>query len=131
MITPCRMTTQLALTQGAAGRARQFVREQLTYRVSEHVADVAVLLTSELVTNVARHAHTKIELAVLLEPREVCVEVADQCPTPPVIRRKGISSSRGGWGMHLVSALSDCWGVVAHPGGKAVWFRLGTDPKHA
>ncbi|TML92966.1 MAG: ATP-binding protein [Actinobacteria bacterium] len=88
------------------------------------VRDTAVLLTSELATNVVRHAATDFEVALRpLNATTVRVCVIDQSVGVPVIREKP-DDAEAGRGMTLVATLAAAWGVDRQPHGKAVWFDL-------
>jgi anti-sigma regulatory factor (Ser/Thr protein kinase) len=102
----------------------------LDEQVSPQTLDDLRLLVSELVTNSVRHAGLgeaqTIELKVRLLPDTVRVEVNDQGtgfqPTP----RSAQSEDQSGWGLYLVSRLSDRWGVTSD-GVTRVWFELDRD----
>jgi anti-sigma regulatory factor (Ser/Thr protein kinase) len=83
------------------------------------------LLTSELVTNSIRHAalgpRQRIHMRVLVTHRTIRVEVVDGGAGLQLAMRAAGSS--GGWGLHLVNALADRWGVIRDHG-THVWFEL-------
>lgn len=84
------------------------------------------LLVSELVTNSYRHAGLvegdAIRLRVLLDGGTLRIEVADRgMAGSPSIRDP---DPDGGWGLRIVSELSDRWGVESGPAGTTVWFEL-------
>ncbi|MDQ1476693.1 MAG: hypothetical protein QOE62_1922 [Actinomycetota bacterium] len=111
--------------------ARQFVRAHL----DEHDVDidVALLLTTELVTNVVRHARTSLDLVVRVEPT-IRVEVHDGQAATEAFRElvarpptNVAISSAGGRGLGLVAAIATRFGLGDEPGswdGKIVWFEL-------
>ncbi len=111
--------------------ARRFVQAQLTARHLE--ASVAVLLTSELVTNVVQHARTHLTLVVKVESN-VRVEVHDGTAATAAFREilarpptEVPASSPGGRGLGLMSLLATRFGLDDEPGewdGKIVWFEL-------
>lgn len=107
----------------AAGTARQFVEAKLHGLVPRTVEEVAVLLTSELVTNVVVHARTPMRLDVDLTGDSVRVAVVDGAPRSPALRRAH-DARLTGRGMNLVEALAEQWGVDPTTGGKKVWFEL-------
>jgi anti-sigma regulatory factor (Ser/Thr protein kinase) len=107
----------------APGRAREFVSGRLRERVPEDIADVAVLLTSELVTNVVVHARTPMRLDLEVDDRTVRVGVLDEAPRTPALRRAH-EARLTGRGMNLVAELAVQWGVDPIPPGKKVWFEL-------
>jgi phosphoserine phosphatase RsbU/P len=121
----------LAPEPRSIGAARRFVQSQLAARDAE--ASVAVLLTSELVTNVVQHARTQLTLVVRVEP-SVRVEVHDGVAATRAFREMVArpptevpATSPGGRGLGLVSALATRFGLDDEPRegeGKIVWFEL-------
>ncbi len=93
-------------------------------QVSPTVRQAAVLVVSELATNVVRHARTPY--AVRLDIGEtVSIEVTDTGPgTPHLLHGAPVGS--GGWGLQLVSTLASAWGVEQQAGAKTVWVELTT-----
>ncbi|HZG05688.1 MAG TPA: ATP-binding protein [Streptomyces sp.] len=114
----------------SVGRSRALLREEVrAWKVPEVVAETAVLLLSELVTNACRHARVppgrEIGLRCVLGDRGLRVEVSDAddvLPRP----REATPDDESGRGLALVAALADAWG--AYPRrcgiGKTVWFEL-------
>lgn len=109
--------------------------------ISQELIHDAVLLTSELVTNAVMYAGTDIDVTCRLEygppPGEegggeragratvgVVMEVSDRHPSRGV--RGGVDARSGepGYGLQLVSALAESWGVTYRKAVKTVWFRL-------
>lgn len=113
----------------AAG-ARRVVRDTLCAWQVEHLADDALVITTELVQNVTQHTINGGELFLSLQPDLIRIEVADADPTVP--RPLGHDARRpGGRGMQLVAAMARRWGSRAlewagHPG-KVVWAELEID----
>ncbi len=105
--------------------ARVFVETTLAAWDLDEVAEVAVLLTSELSTNAVRHARTAFRVAVSCAAAELVVEVADGSGTLPVTRPRALRAD-GGRGMQLVEGLARAWGArqVEGGNGKVVWFEL-------
>ena len=104
--------------------ARSFVSDQLD-EYDDDVRDVALLLTSELVTNAILHARTPVELGVLRDGERVLVCVADRLGEGPALVPRDKSRDRpGGRGLALVADLSETWGTETYTGGKTVWFVL-------
>src|SRR3712207_692888 len=101
---------RLAGTPQSVARARQHVTDLCRGWGMREVCDVAVLLTSEAVTNAVRHAGGDVLLSVRRHGDALHVEVADGSPTPPRMRRPG-HSDEGGRGLRLVNALSTAWGT--------------------
>ncbi len=89
-------------------------------------AEIAVLLTSELVTNAVLHARTAAVLTVRCEDGVLRVEVGDGNQLVPVVKRYDRTAVTGR-GLQLVSQLAHRWGVDVTPTGKVVWFELDLD----
>ena len=117
---------QLRPTPSAVPVARTAL-DLLGEKVSPQTLEDLRLLVSELVTNSVQHAglgpSQTIELKVTLSGETVRVEVNDQGggfePSP----RTEQSQDESGWGLYLVSRLSDRWGVT-NDGVTRVWFEV-------
>ena len=110
----------------SVGQARSLVRESLA-GFDGDARDVALLLTSELVTNAILHARTQVQLGVLVDGGRALVCVADRLPESPALSPRAHSHDRpGGRGLALVEDLADTWGTTTYTGGKTVWFVLQT-----
>jgi anti-sigma regulatory factor (Ser/Thr protein kinase) len=105
----------------SAGAARRFVAAALG--AGGEVAELAVLLVSELASNAVLHAQTSFEIVVQLDEAWVRVEVCDESPAMPSLRTY-LRESVTGRGLHMVAASADHWGYEAHGDGKVVWFEL-------
>lgn len=118
----------LPVSAPSAGLARRVTREVLASWRLAHLEETAVLLVSELVGNVVRHARTGGRvLALRLEAGGTCllIEVHDADPRPPRPRTPaGLDDS--GFGFVLMDALAGTWGVHETATGKAVWAELDT-----
>lgn len=89
----------------------------------QDATEVAVLLTTELVTNAIVHARTDFALRVSAHDDRLRVEVSDSSHEPPrLVPIRGLEDH--GRGLHLVDALSDSWGVDWADDHKVVWFEL-------
>jgi serine phosphatase RsbU (regulator of sigma subunit)/anti-sigma regulatory factor (Ser/Thr protein kinase) len=118
----------------AVAPARAFVGRTVRAWGADSVADDAVLIASELVTNVIVHAGTPAEVscALLRDPAgAVCavrVEVADRHPgrTLPALRHgwDEDGEAEGGRGLYLSAQLASAWGVQYTRAVKQVWFVL-------
>ena len=112
----------------AAGLARRVVRERLQEWSLDQLLDDAVLLVSEVVTNVLLHTVDAPALGVTREGAGIRVTVADRSSAPPRPRPHSARATTGR-GMELLHDLADDWGWALVPGGKVVWFVLGNrDP---
>jgi anti-sigma regulatory factor (Ser/Thr protein kinase) len=115
------------LTAGpaAAAEARGRVRAAICTWDVRVDADVAVLLTSELVTNaIAQDAGEPVMLAIACSRTELRVDVHDRSHSLPIPVSAEVDAEAGR-GLVLVDSLSDEWGWYHTPSGKAVYFRLG------
>jgi anti-sigma regulatory factor (Ser/Thr protein kinase) len=87
-------------------------------------ASIAVLLTSELVTNAIRHEQgDTITLVITCAYGQLHVDVHDTSCTLPV-PMDGSPDAETGRGLVLVASLSSSWGYYRTPTGKAVYFTL-------
>jgi signal transduction histidine kinase len=115
-----------AATQ-APGLARRATREVLTSWQVAHLTESALLIVSELVTNSVKHCNGSM---LLLQMRttgtRLRIEVHDADPRWP---RPSIPAEldESGFGLVLVNALADRWGVCESVTGKAVWVELETE----
>jgi anti-sigma regulatory factor (Ser/Thr protein kinase) len=111
---------------GAVRAARQAVRGRLRDWDLDSLADLTVLLVSELVTNALRHATGPIGVR-LVRPSgldgALLVEVSDPLPDPPR-ERAARPEDESGRGLHLVASSSRRWGTRPGTVGKTVWFEL-------
>jgi anti-sigma regulatory factor (Ser/Thr protein kinase) len=109
-----------------AGAVREFLRDRLHRLGLSRRADDAVLLASELVTNVILHAHTDFEVRVTALQDGARVEVVDGSPTLPMAGTLA-TAALSGRGLMLVQSLSRSWGAHRGPAtGKTVWFELSS-----
>ncbi len=98
---------------------RHFVEQALRPRPVELV-DRAVLVTSELVTNVIRHTPNGGRLELIIAPEQLRLEVTDFSHDQPFELPHGDSAVHGR-GLPIVSLLSSSWGVHESRAGKTVW----------
>jgi len=115
-----------------ARSARQFAREQLA-GLPLDVAQTAVLLTSELVTNALLHVTGPLVVSVIRLPDRLLVAVSDAesdvpqkhpAPGPELL-------AESGRGFQVIAAEADDfgWQVLPDGLGKAVWFSLRLDQR--
>jgi anti-sigma regulatory factor (Ser/Thr protein kinase) len=120
------MTVTLPATGRAAGLARQATRDALAAWQVAYLEETAVLLVSELVGNVLRHARARalaMALYLDLEVSSLLIEVHDTDPHEPRPRTPG-TLEESGFGFVLIEALAGKWGVRQTEIGKAVWVEL-------
>jgi anti-sigma regulatory factor (Ser/Thr protein kinase) len=116
--------TELALEAKAESvrASRDLVRRTLG-SVDSELAEVAAILTNEVVANAIRHGRPPIALSVVGDDELVVIAVADSGPGLPVMGRTD-RTAESGRGLMILEAFSDGWGVAPLPEGKQVWFRL-------
>lgn len=117
-----RATFDQDLSSGRA--ARRFMTETLDQWDVGDLLDSVNLLVTELVTNAVIHAASDAEVAVVLTPTALRVEVADRGGGDPT-RKDAADFDTSGRGMALVDTLATSWGVLPRAdGGKVIWFEL-------
>ncbi|MFD7631769.1 SpoIIE family protein phosphatase [Streptomyces sp. NPDC059851] len=131
---PARRTV-LTVAQAEPARiagARRQVRELLHDWADPDQVDSAVLMVSEMVTNVLVHtdgdALLVAEAVGELGGRRLRIEVADSSDELPHVRHPGEMASSGR-GVLLMEMLADAWGVDPRGEGKSIWFELHEQPK--
>jgi serine phosphatase RsbU (regulator of sigma subunit)/anti-sigma regulatory factor (Ser/Thr protein kinase) len=122
--------TSMAVAQTQPERiaaARQHLRELLHDWKDTEQIDSAVLMVSEMVTNVLVHtdgnALIVAEVAHGDAARRLRVEVTDTSDELPHRRRPGEMASSGR-GLLLMEMLAANWGVDPRGEGKSIWFEL-------
>ncbi|MFJ3200171.1 SpoIIE family protein phosphatase [Streptomyces sp. NPDC086989] len=120
------LTVAQAEPERIAGARRQ-IRELLHDWADAEQVDSAVLMVSEMVTNVLMHtdgdALLVAEAAGELGTRRLRIEVADSSDELPHKRHPGEMASSGR-GVLLTEMLADSWGVDPRGEGKSIWFEL-------
>jgi anti-sigma regulatory factor (Ser/Thr protein kinase) len=121
---------RVRLTKGPAapGEARAQVRAAIRAWELPVDADVAVLLTSELVTNAISHEPgDNVMLAIACSGGVLRVDVYDTSRSLPVVV-DAPADAEAGRGLMLVATLAADWGYYRTPAGKTVWFALVAMP---
>lgn len=119
---------QLPPSPHSPAAARALLRTALAETGLEALADVALLLTTELCSNAVRYAGTELELELAVEDAMLTVGVTDRGPVPLELARNPAAAggSPGGHGLRLVAALASTWGTRHDATGRhLVWFSLG------
>ncbi|MFK0258369.1 SpoIIE family protein phosphatase [Streptomyces sp. NPDC090445] len=122
--------TMLTVAQAEPARiagARRQIRELLHDWADPEQVDSAVLMVSEMVTNVLLHTDGDALLVAeaVGEPgaRRLRIEVADSSDELPHVRHPGEMASSGR-GVLLMEMLADAWGADPRGEGKSIWFEL-------
>lgn len=122
--------TALTIAQAEPERisaARTLLREMLHDWADPEQVDSAVLMISEMATNVL--VHTDGDALMVAQAtgehgeRRLRVEVSDGSDELPHKRRPGEMASSGR-GLVLMEMLADLWGVDPRGSGKSIWFEL-------
>ena len=121
---------RVPLTTGPAAAAEARGQVRLAICTWDVPVDpgVAILLTSELVTNAIRHeAGETVMLAITCSRGQLRVDVHDtSCSLPVPVDAP--ADAETGRGLMLVDSLSAEWGFYRTPAGKAVYFTLAFPP---
>ncbi|MEU2389429.1 SpoIIE family protein phosphatase [Streptomyces sp. NPDC007369] len=127
--------TMLTVAQAEPARiagARRQIRELLHDWADAEQVDSAVLMVSEMVTNVLMHTDGDALLVAeaVGEPgaRRLRIEVADSSDELPHMRQPGEMASSGR-GVLLMEMLADAWGADPRGEGKSIWFELHEQSK--
>lgn len=123
---PARQLNRLRLSHDphSAGLARRFVEATCELWHCEEVADDAVAIVSELVSNAVRHTDCDAELRIELRRQLLTVAVSDASSIHPVRRPPGFARESG-MGLGIVTALATAWGSNPNStGGKIVWATI-------
>jgi anti-sigma regulatory factor (Ser/Thr protein kinase) len=124
---------RVRLTAGPAapGEARSQVRTAIRDWGVPVDPDVAMLLTSELVTNAIMHETGEtVMLGIRCFRGGLRVDVYDTSRSFPVVT-VAPGDAETGRGLLLVATLAAGWGFYRTPAGKAVYFTLAFDGDYA
>lgn len=119
--------TRFRVRKDSVAAARLHVRTTLLNWKLGHLTEDAVLITSELTTNVVNHAKGTgdyFELALRRRSGILVLEVADSYQWQMPELHKPTLDDLSGRGLFLVDALSENWGVRPRNPGKTVWAHL-------
>jgi anti-sigma regulatory factor (Ser/Thr protein kinase) len=117
-------TVELAAKPASVRSARVFTADVLgDGGVEASVIELAILMVSELVTNAAIHAQSKIRVTVYVDSHWVRVEVEDRGPGRAVLRPAARDELKGR-GLGVVDRLATDWGTERHATHKVVWFEI-------
>ena|SRR5690606_31831805 len=125
-------------TPSAVGLARSYTDTKIRKWNYSHILDSVLLVVSELVTNAARQTpDEEIRLQLSRDAYGIIIAVWDAAHELPKTKpmaeltlddldlSEEAFDDNGGWGLHIVKAMSANCGVTADPaGGKWVWSRM-------
>lgn len=115
---------RLARQPSAAAEARAQVRAALRAWNVPVDHDIAILLTSDLVTNAIRYGDGEtVTLAIRCSRGRLRIDVNDRARYLPAGADEPADADSGR-GLVLVAALSSEWGSFRTPAGKAMYFTL-------
>ncbi|HET9691423.1 MAG TPA: ATP-binding protein [Acidimicrobiales bacterium] len=108
----------------SVGAVRRFVADAVRAAGADDPSvDDAVLVASEVATNVVDHARTPFEVDVHIDGGAALVAVRDGSAVG-LAARDLRADAEDGRGLHIVGSLALDWGVESHrDGGKVVWWR--------
>ncbi|MDJ0340315.1 SpoIIE family protein phosphatase [Streptomyces sp. H10-C2] len=122
--------TVLTVSQSAPRQIRESrheIRALLHDWAAPDQVDAAVLLVSELITNVLVHTDEDAVLTARLMgmpgTRRLRIDVGDRSDDMPHRRSPGEMASSGR-GLLLIEELADAWGVDPRGDGKTIWFEI-------
>jgi hypothetical protein len=119
-----RLTSEPAAAAEARGQVRAVIR---AWKVPVD-PDIAVLLTSDLVTSAIMHGNGETVTLVIRRTRgHLRIDVYDASRSLPVAADEP-ARSQTGRGLALVAALSTEWGSFRTPAAEAVYFTLAFQP---
>ena len=121
MVGELAFRASLPRTGTASRDARHDLGAWLPQRCGPAAAETAVLLASELVTNVVVHTRSaEVGLRARCNGDTLLVAVDDEAAPPPACR----DCARTGGGLALVDSLATRWGWEPLATGKRVWFEV-------
>jgi len=126
MPVPEQLAVRLAHCDAAPREAREQVRAFLDlHHLDGEVAELALVIVSELATNAVVHASPPITLEVAVSDHvlELAICDADACAAVLAARRPD-SRDLSGRGLELVASFARNWGVQTDRDGKRVWAQL-------
>ena len=119
---------RLTREPAAAAEARSQVRTAIRAWKVPVDPDIAVLLTSDLVTNAITHGNGEtVTLGIRCSRGHLRIDVYDTSRSLPIAVDEPAGTENGRV-LVLVAALSADWGSFRTPAGKAVYFTLAFQP---
>jgi anti-sigma regulatory factor (Ser/Thr protein kinase) len=123
-----RIRVRLSADPRSAGTARRLVADACASWGLADLADAALLVVSELVSNAVVHAGTDFDLTATVRGAYLHLAVRDGSPVPPRMPAPAGSGrpalTTGGRGLYLVESCTAGWGTTVAGDGKIVWATL-------
>jgi anti-sigma regulatory factor (Ser/Thr protein kinase)/anti-anti-sigma regulatory factor len=130
--TPPRVSIRLAGNPDAPRRAREMVAGTCRSWNLDHLTGPATLVVSELVSNAVQHAHTDVQVDLVVRGDYLHLSVRDDNPHTPVFNpaepREGVPPAERGRGLRLVEVYTTAWGSRTTTDTKTVWATLRATP---
>ncbi|MFB7377231.1 ATP-binding protein [Kitasatospora purpeofusca] len=135
---PGKVTAAFPYKEESAGLARRKVRDTLRHWGLADLIDIAVLVTSELMTNAIQTGCQRAITLTIERTAEFAVRISvrDGSSYPPVFIDSGLPTDPErvplrGRGLLLVNRLAQRWGLDLEARGKTVYadLRLGQRPR--
>jgi anti-sigma regulatory factor (Ser/Thr protein kinase) len=133
----CRVVnTELDDDVSSVPLARHLTTELLDRWELSSLRDLAMLLTSELVTNALVHAGSGLNLTVAIADGALEIAVGDHDHLSSALVKANVPRfgdvqdsvlAEGGRGLLLIDSLTDDWGVDQGAHEKRVWCRVSTE----
>jgi anti-sigma regulatory factor (Ser/Thr protein kinase) len=121
---------RLSADPRSAGTARRLIAEACETWGLADLADAALLVVSELVSNAVVHAGTDFDLTATVRGAYLHLSVRDHCRVPPLMpapaRAGRPALTTSGRGLYLVDSCTAGWGAMVADDGKVVWATLRT-----
>lgn len=121
---PIRVGWEVWRLPDAVMHARRFTARTLRRWNVEEVADAALLVVSELVTNALLYTQGPVRLDLALRGDRIGICVSDSSPRAPAKPVIMDWEATGGRGLLLVEAVSESFGSMPVAGGKQVWSEI-------
>ncbi|WP_435118786.1 ATP-binding SpoIIE family protein phosphatase [Amycolatopsis thermoflava] len=118
-----RVASMALLPEVPLDAVHEFVAGRMARWGLAEVADRAVKVATELVTNAMRHASAPLTLRLFHDGTRLTVDVADRTGAlPHILATGGIEHD----GLRMIDAAAARWGTRTTPNGKVVWAELTT-----
>jgi anti-sigma regulatory factor (Ser/Thr protein kinase) len=107
----------------APRRARRALTHFAGSGLDEDQLAAALLLATEMVTNVVQHTTGPLTLRATLDKRALVVEVEDYSADGLQLAKPS-DHDESGRGLQIIDAIASRWGTTRTTCGKRVWFEI-------